>query len=90
MHRHHILPKHLLELGRDPRIDPKVGDVVLAHGRERTIHCLYEDDRYGWATESPLASGIYSIAAWRRWAKDGEVIYRADGAAELKAEKTDV
>jgi hypothetical protein len=59
---------------RDPRVDPNVGDVVLAHGRERTIHCLYEGDRYGWATESPLASGIVGIAAWRRWAKDGELI----------------
>lgn len=62
---------------RDPRIDPRRGDIVRGHGsrgRERTIHTEYISGRFGWATESPLASGMVTLNGWRRWAKDGEVI----------------
>ena len=52
-----------------------VGDVVLAHGRERTIFCEYTNGSFGWATESPIWSGKATLAAWRKWALDGEVIY---------------
>lgn len=71
---------------RDPRIDPVAGDVVLAHGRARTIYCAYSGARYGSATESPLASGIVTLALWRRWAKDGEVLHAAHAVSRGSAE----
>lgn len=67
---------------RDPRIDPAIGDVVRGpgpRGRHRTIHCEYTNGKFGWATECPLASGIITLAAWRKWAHGGETICRLQG-----------
>lgn len=70
---------------RDATVDPRVGDSVLAagpRGRQRTVYCLFARNRIGWATESPIASGIITLAEWRKWAHNGEVITRGNEKSE--------
>ena len=62
---------------RDPRKDPKLGDVLLAHGHERTVYCEYLDGSIGWATESPIWSGRATLKQWRKWALEAEILMKA-------------
>ena len=65
---------------RDPRVSPKAGDVVLWGSRVRTVYATYgRGSKIGWATESPdIASGIITLATWRKKAKEAEVLHAAD------------
>jgi hypothetical protein len=69
---------------RDPRVDPRAGDALRVSGK---IRCADSDayiriDGALMITYSPFSRGVQgemrscSLAAWRRWAKDAEVLRR--------------
>jgi hypothetical protein len=74
---------------RDPRIDPKPGDVLKVAARNRGIrrHLLrrvtYAVGTWkGWPNAVRYTDGIVDkyclLPAWKRWAKNAEVIHAAE------------
>jgi hypothetical protein len=74
---------------RDPRIDPRPGDVLrLDWGKRgtKTRTVRTRGPLAGWpdgvtGTEvirTPQPFGCYTMAGWRRWAKNAEVIHKAE------------
>ena len=62
---------------RDPRKDPKPGD-VLRNGF-KTLHVLFSDSRMVRYKLGALKPVLHADSeGWREWAKDAEVIHRAD------------
>lgn len=65
------------ENSRDPRIDPRKGDILCVEGRVREVthqedsYCVYRF-QFGWKTYTP------SLKHWRRWAANAKVIRRAE------------
>jgi hypothetical protein len=67
---------------RDPRVDPKKGDVLKTRRYERTVH--EPDPRFGipqavvmfYDQEGFLDWRDYRM--WRKWAKKAEVLHAAD------------
>ena len=69
---------------RDPRIDPRKGDVVRkGYLPTRHVNGFDADDNVCY---SPFANGIQfcsracSLTAWRSWAKGAEVVRRGEDA----------
>jgi hypothetical protein len=66
---------------RDPRVDPRRGDVLWKNGQSRkvirrltsTTVCA-DDIRYVTSTNR---QGAMFLCNWTKWAKDAEVIYAA-------------
>lgn len=72
---------------RDPRVDPRQGDIVIsAKGRQRavvyvTLHDLVVyDDQWGNQKDCKLAT-------WKRWAKGGKIERRRTVPEAIYAEK---
>ena len=58
---------------RDPRIDPRVGDIVqVRHDRRKVIAVL--DDGIKW--RSPWDARTCSLKTWRKWARDAVEVER--------------
>lgn len=74
---------------RDPRIDPKAGDVVVGQlGEKNTVNYV---DKCRWVSGGAwvgvtrhrpwggsIRKWVKTITHWRRWAKEGEVLHAAD------------
>ena len=66
---------------RDPRVDPKLGDVLRKDGRDRTVQkCVsygpFRDVDIHYYCDRHSCS-IF-LRNWRKWAKDAEVLHAAD------------
>lgn len=66
---------------RDPRKNPKVGDVLSSKGLQRQVSevvCEATGDiRIIWARSMSKWGSTY-LYAWRKWARDAEVLHVAD------------
>lgn len=65
------------EAKRDPRVDPKSGDVFAgADGRVREVVCIANyvvyRFQFGWKKYHLL------MHSWRKWAKNAKVLHAAD------------
>jgi hypothetical protein len=61
---------------RDPRCDPKPGDVVFKGKTTSTVIGIHEDGDMLSEVDGHRLKG--PLKYWLTWAKDGEVIHRAD------------
>jgi hypothetical protein len=70
---------------RDPRKDPKVGDVLQKGSKIRTVGGRGESAGYPdatWGVEFIRTEQhfyCYTLAGWRRWAASAEVIKKSEG-----------
>lgn len=67
---------------RDPRVDPKPGDVLSVGGSQRQVDgvgCRFGtgEIQVGWV-RSCGDSGSMSLKSWKRWAAKAEVIRAAE------------
>lgn len=66
---------------RDPRLDPRAGDVLMNRGVRREAQRVSES---GESVRSFFLSPRWRhtewapITTWRKWAKNAEVLYRAE------------
>lgn len=68
---------------RDPRVDPKPGDVLRGEKSDRYVGKLYSDGLIGFTYWQRASSGsgndcYCSLKAWLKWANNAEVIHCAD------------
>lgn len=64
---------------RDPRVNPRPGDVVLGKDAASVVSCIKSTSKRVHYQIGPLrAVNTMPITEWRRWAKDAEVIHKAD------------
>lgn len=65
---------------RDPRVDPKAGDVLRKDGEWHGISDIYRERRVRRVNGNVIVhvSGTCSLSTWRKWAAKAEVIHRAD------------
>ena len=69
---------------RDPRKDPKPGDMLRNHGRTRTVREVCRNGDIGWSGDPPASSrkkrigNVIGAKGWQSWAKDAEVIHASD------------
>ena len=77
-----ISPLQLDALSRDPRIDPRKGDVVvsLLAGRPFTVDRVYSDGTIsGHYGERGVRGSLCGLRYWREtWARDASVVKAAD------------
>lgn len=74
-----------MESERDPRVDPRPGDVVsvpdlhpLGVAEKRTVDYLINGGlRWSGSLRETSKSYTCSQKTWRRWAKDGEIVARS-------------
>lgn len=59
------------EKARNPRLDPRPGDVLRVGDETRTVEGLYN---YGLEWHSATHHSICSRTTWRRWARTAEVL----------------
>lgn len=71
------MPQSNPPMKRDPRVDPKPGDVLRNHSTVRTVTSSANRwvTYYGPDREFELASSIYF---WQKWAAEAEVIHAAE------------
>lgn len=70
---------------RDPRRDPKVGDVLAKNGKDRKVTEIIGPIHKGYSVRmrveyvgTGVSSPDVTLRSWRSWAKDAEVTSRAD------------
>lgn len=72
---------------RDPRVDPRPGDVLIWQGSQRTCLDIWRGyDDYGPYVivrskfDSRLAHSVRTseLSSWRKWAKDAKILQRGD------------
>jgi hypothetical protein len=70
-------------MSRDPRVDPRIGDVVCVRGRQRRVFYIDPHGRIGWITDAPRYQSTCTLRQWRKWAgQDGsEVVTRRQEVA---------
>lgn len=65
---------------RDPRVDPKLGDVLQTEKFRRTVERIADGYIY-YRRRGIDLTGYHNrtkIGGWMRWAKNAEVIHAAD------------
>lgn len=71
------MPETAVVVTRDPRRNPKVGDVLRKNGTDRRIINI----RPGFCPDVTYTSGrrrgSIFLPNWQKWAKDAEVIHHA-------------
>jgi hypothetical protein len=65
---------------RDPRIDPRAGDVVSSVGLPCTVTAATRMSVEYETPDYPVARQV-SRGAWRRWAAEAKVIKRAEDSS---------
>lgn len=78
---------------RDPRIDPRPGDVLMKRGSVRAVRGISVSGEYLLCDDQSAADYVSGLRnwelvtpwmwQWRKWAADAEVIHQEDDQIDL-------